>query len=331
MKRAFVTGGSGFVGRNLIALLKSRGWLVRALARSDAAEVAVREAGGEVVRGDLDDDKALRAGMTDCEVVFHAAANVEQWGKREDFLRINVAGTERVCLAARASGVSRVVHISTEAVLVGGPHIVNADESWPRATHPIGLYPETKGLAEEKVLEANTGSLSTVIVRPRLIWGKGDTSLLPKIIAAVRAGKFAWIGGGHHLTSTCHVRNVCEGALCAAERGKPGEIYFLTDGKPVELRGFLTHMLAAAGLPEPKREVPKWLARVAATLVEFVWSLFGLSSEPPVTRLATILIGEEVTVNDAKARRELGYVGAVTIESGLAELGASLRSPATSD
>src|SRR5689334_7537644 len=131
-RRAFVTGGSGFVGRNLIPALTGAGWEVRALARSDAAARAVEGVGAQVVRGDLDDERALRAAMAGCEVVFHSAAKVETWGARADFLRINVEGTQHVLDAARVAGVRRVVHVSTEAVLIGGPRIVRADETWPR-------------------------------------------------------------------------------------------------------------------------------------------------------------------------------------------------------
>ena len=133
------------MGRNLIPLLVERGYQVMALARSDRAADAVRASGAEPVRGDLDDEAALRAGMAGCTFAFHAAAQVEVWGRREDFLRVNVDGTERVLDAARAAGVRRVVHVSTEAVLVGGPPIVRADETRPLPDQPLGLYPETKG------------------------------------------------------------------------------------------------------------------------------------------------------------------------------------------
>ncbi len=319
-KKAFVTGGSGFVGRNLIAALLEQRWTVRALARSDAAAQAVTHAGAEPVRGDLDDKAALQAGISGCTTVFHAGAYVEDWGPRADFLRVNVEGTANVLYAARAGGAERVVHVSTEAVLCGGPPIIDADESWPRARHPMGLYPETKGMAEERVLAANTGSLTTMIVRPRFIWGRGDTSVFPKIAEAVKGGKFRWIGGGRYLTSTCHVRNVCEGALKAAERGQAGEIYFLTDGPPVEFRAFISDLLATAGIEPPVKTIPRFLARAGAATMEGVWRLFGLRGAPPVTRTAVRLIGEQVTVNDAKARRELGYHGSVTREEGLAEM-----------
>jgi nucleoside-diphosphate-sugar epimerase len=324
MFRAFVTGGSGFVGRNLIAALRARGTEVRALARSEAAAKTVRELGAEAVEGDLNDNDALRSGMEGCDAVIHSAAYVEGWGRFEDFYTINVTGTECMLAAARSVGISRFVHISTEAVLVGGPPIVNADETRPRPERPIGLYPLTKGLAEERVLANNSPEMATVIVRPRFIWGKDDTSVLRQLVTAVKKGKFMWFNGGRYLTSTCHVSNVCEGAILAAERGRGGEIYFLTDGEPVEVRSFLTALLRTQGLDPGERSLPRWLAGAMAWTVETAWLKLGLKGTPPITRTAIKLIGEEVTVNDAKARRELGYKGAVTREAGLAAMTSSL-------
>lgn len=321
MKRAFVTGGSGFVGKRLIAeLADARGVEARALARSEASAIAVRGAGAEPVRGDLDDVRAMAEGMKECDVVFHAAAHVKAYGRLAEFVRVNVQGTVNALAAARAAGVRRFVHVGTEAVLADGRPIVRADEQRPYPARPAGPYPLTKGEAERAVVAANKpGELETVVVRPRFIWGAGDTSVLPELVQAVRKKKFGWIGGGRYLTSTCHVANVVEGALLAAERGSPGEIYFLTDGEPVEFRSFMTELLATQGVDAGDREVPRWLARTVAALTSW-------KKQPVVTKTAIALVGNEVTVDDAKARRELGYVGKLTRAAGLAELRAAASS-----
>lgn len=313
MKRAFVTGGSGFVGGRVIRQLRTRGVEVAALARSARSASLVEALGATAVRGDLDDRAAMQAGMAGADVAIHAAAHVEEHGPLAEFLRVTVTGTENTLAAARAAGVPRFVHVSTEAVLADGKPIVQADETRPRTTTPAGPYPLSKGLAEDRVLAANRDGLAAVIVRPRFIWGAGDTSLIPKIVETVKRGRFGWIGGGHYLTSTCHVDNVAEGILLASERGTPGEIYFLTDGEPVDFRDFLTQVLATQGVDPGARTIPRWLARATATLT-------GWMKQPPVTRTALALIGHEVTVVDAKARRELGYTSHVSRERGLAEM-----------
>jgi nucleoside-diphosphate-sugar epimerase len=327
MQRAFVTGGSGFLGRNLIAALRRHGFEVRALARSPKAAEAVSALGAEPIAGDLGDERALRDGMQGCSDVFHAAAKVELWGRREDFLRDTVGGTERVIAAARAAGARRLVHVSTEAVLAGGQPIAGADESWPIASRPVGPYPWSKGLAERRVLEASGGDLACVAIRPRFIWGQGDSVVLPRMCDAMRKGQWVWFGGGRHRTSTCHVRNVCHGALLAAEKGRGGEVYFLTDGEPVEFRSFISALVRTQGVEPTARELPLWAADLLAAAGESVWKLFGLAGEPLVTRTAANLFFREVTVSDAKARRDLGYRPPVTIEEGLAELAGPRGAP----
>lgn len=155
MERAFVTGGSGFVGRNLIDELVNRGVTVHALARSDSAAETVESRGAVAIRGDLDEIAAMKKGMDDCDAVFHSAAVVELWGDPDHFHRVNVQGTQNVVNAAKMAGVPALVHVSTEAVLAGGPPIVDADETWDYPARPCGLYPTTKGAAERIVLQEN--------------------------------------------------------------------------------------------------------------------------------------------------------------------------------
>jgi nucleoside-diphosphate-sugar epimerase len=318
--KAFVTGGSGFVGRNLIRTLRARGDEVRALARSAAAVEAVTALGASAVPGDLDAVEAMRAGMTGCDVVFHSAALAAEWGPRAEFERFNVDGTRNALEAARGAGVPCFVHVGTEAALCDGTPLVNVDESRPLPEHPLPRYPATKNAAERLVRAANAPGLRTVVVRPRLIWGNDDTSVLAALVAAVKAGRFMWMDGGRYPTSTTHVDNVCEGLLLAAARGRGGEAYFVTDGAPVELRGFVTQMLATRGVDPGGKSLPKAVVLLIARISEWVWETFGLKGEPPATRMAVHLFGEPVTVNDAKARRELGYVGNVTREQGFASL-----------
>ncbi len=326
---AFVTGGSGFIGRRLIGTLVGNGREVRALARSPEAVATVARLGAVPVRGDLADRAALTEGMRGCFTVFHAAARVALWGDRAAFARDTVQGTENVAEAARAAGIACLVHVGTEAVLADGGPIVNADETRPYPVRPNGPYPWSKALAERCVLAADGGGLRAVSVRPRFVWGEGDTLLLPRLAAAMRTGLFVWFGDRHHRMSTCHVANVVHGLLLAETRGRGGEAYFVTDGEPVDFADFLGRLVATQGVRARGLDAPLWVADLMAAGGEAAWRLlpFLPSSGPPLTRTTVNLFFREVTVSDAKARRDLGYAPVVTIEQGMREL-AGANSPA---
>jgi nucleoside-diphosphate-sugar epimerase len=321
MRAVFVTGGSGFLGGAVLDALLERGEDVRALARSESAAAAVAARGAVPIRGDVTDLDALTAGMRGAEVVVHAAARLRGgWVALDELRRVNVDGSRAVLQAARSAGVPRLVLISTEQVVLGDRPLVSADESAPYPQRYVGPYAATKAEAERLVLAASTPELATVAVRPRLVWGRGDTGLLPGLTAAVRSGRLRWVDGGAHLTSTTHVRNAVEGVLAAADRGRGGEVYFVTDGAPVPFRTFATDLLATRGIAPDAGSVSGRVARAAAGGTGAVWRTLRLPGGPPVDLATVRVIGEECTLRDDRARLELGYEGHVTREQGLAEL-----------
>ena len=322
MPTAFVTGGSGFVGGALIRRLASEGWTVRALARSESSERTVREAGAEPVRGDLDDVDAMRAGAQGADVTFHAAAKVDDWGDPADYERITVQGTRNALAASRDAGVKRFVHVGTEAALMAGQPLVNVDETAPLRPDSPAPYPWSKAKAEQAVRDANGEGFETVVVRPRFVWGRGDTVLLPRMKQMVEQKKWAWIGGGRQLTATSHIDNVVEGLMLGAERGTPGGVYFVTDGDPVVFREFVSDLMRTQGVEPPGRNVPLPAAKAAAALSEKAWTLLKRDGAPPITRFTVWVSALECTIDDSRAREELGYRPVKTREEGLAELSA---------
>lgn len=318
--KAFVTGGSGFIGGVLLRRLRDEGVEARALARSDESAAKVAEAGAEPVRGELDDVESMGAGAQGCELAFHAAAALGEWGTREQFERGNVHGTRNALEAARRAGVRRFVHVGTEAALMAGDPLVNVDETAPLRPDSKAHYPATKARAELAVREANSDGFETVVIRPRLVWGVGDTTILPGIVDAVRSGRFRWIDGGGHLTSTTHVDNTVEGLWLGATKGRPGEAYFVTDGDPVVFRDFVTALLATQGVRAPDKEAPAAVARIAGPVLEGLWGLMRRDAPPPLTRLTYWLSAQECTIDISKARSQLGYEPVRTREEGMAEL-----------
>jgi len=320
---AFVTGGSGFIGGRLIERLVAAGRPVRALARSDASAQRVAALGAEPVRGDIGDRASLADAAAGAGVAFHLAAHLGEWGPWEEFERGNVEGTRNALAACAEAGVRRFVHCGTEAALMAGEPLIDVDETAPLRPDSRAPYPATKAKAERAVRAASREGFETVVLRPRFVWGKGDMTLLPELVATIEKGQFAWIGGGRNRTATTHVDNVVEGLLLAAERGRPGEAYFVTDGEPVVFREFVTAMLATQGVTPPDRSLPAWTAAPMARLAETTWKLLPLKGTPPMTTFRSWLLTQDCTIEIAKARQELGYEPLVSRDQGLAELAAA--------
>jgi nucleoside-diphosphate-sugar epimerase len=320
MTCVFVTGGSGFIGGRLIERLRAEGHAVRALARSPSAAERVRARGAEPAPGDLADPSAIRTGADGCELAFHAAAKLGDWGSPEEFESANVVGTNNVLRACADSGVRRFVHVGTEAVLLAGEPLIDADETMPPRPDSPALYSATKARAEQAVVAANRDGFETVVVRPRFVWGPGDTTLLPTLVELIRRGRFAWIGGGRHRTSTTHVDNAVEGLVLGASRGRRGNVYFVTDGEPVVFREFVGELLATRGVAAPSRSIPAPLAGALASVAESLWRFLRLGGHPPLTRFAYWVSAQECTIRTDKAREQLAYTPVKTIADGLAEL-----------
>lgn len=318
--RIFVTGGSGYIGRNIIRALVKRGDTIRALARSVQSGEVVDALGATVIPGDLDNGNALRQGMDGCDAVIHCAVlgNLE----RDPIAlhRVNVAGTQHVIAACQAMHIPRLIHLSTDAIIADGKPKIHIDETTPYRSKPTGLYSLTKMLAEKMTIAANSPELNTIVIRPHLVWGKDDTVWLPRLITQVQSGLWFWINGGHHLTATCHVDNAVEGILMAIDNGRGGEIYALTDGDPVEYRNFVTNLLKTQHITPPDRSINRRLAMSGTRLSEMIIRRFNLNRDPPMTRSELIMIGCEFTINDSKAREQLGYQGSITREQGLADM-----------
>jgi nucleoside-diphosphate-sugar epimerase len=216
--------------------------------------------------------------------------------------------------------VRRLVHVGTEAALMAGEPLVGVDEDAPlRPDSPV-LYSSTKAKAEQRVRAANGVGLETVVVRPRFVWGRGDTTLLPALVELVRSGRFRWIGGGGHLTDTTHIDNTIEGLWLAATKAPAGGVYFVTDGEPVVFRELIEALLETQGVVAPDKSVPAGVAGAAASLAERIWRATRRPGSPPLTRFAVWVSSQECTIDISRARAELGYEPVTTRERGLAEL-----------
>ncbi len=318
----FITGASGFVGGAATRALIAAGHKVSAMSRSERSDAAISALGAKPVRCDLEDIAAVH--LKGCKAVIHAAAFVEAWGPQDTWHRFNVQGTANVLNAAKTSGVKRFVHIGTEAAIVYGQDVHNADESYPLSPNSPYPYCATKAQAEMLVRAANDpGNFETIVLRPRFIWGPGDTTLLPTVEAMAKSGKWTWIDKGAAMTSTTHINNLVHAIGLGLTKGKGGEAYFILDDGTISMKEIISGMAASKGLNLPDKSVPAWVADLAGVAIEAIWRTFSLKGDPPLTSHAAMVMSRDCTLNDAKARRELGYLPILSVSAGLAALGKS--------
>lgn len=313
----FITGASGFVG-GAFARREAGTHTLSAMSRSEKSDAKIAVLGAKPVRCTLDNVNAQH--LSGAEAVVHCAAYVEEWGPWRDYWRANVDGTKRMLAAAKKAGVKRFIHIGSEAALLKGQNLIDADETYPLALNSPFPYSRTKAHAEKAVRAANDPAhgFETIVIRPRFVWGPGDETLLPVLKRMSAAGQFAWVDGGRHKTSTSYIGNLTYAMDLALTRGRGGEAYFvLDDGGPVTFRDFLPKMAAAAGFALKGREVPGWLVRAVAYGAEKGWRILPLPGAPPLTRFAVNVLSRECILNDAKARREMGYAPPFSREAGL--------------
>jgi nucleoside-diphosphate-sugar epimerase len=327
--KALVTGGGGFLGGAVVRLLRQRGDSVRSFTRSRYPWLD--EIGVEQVLGDLADPEAIEKAVAGCDVVIHTAAKAGVWGRHADFFGTNVTGTQNVIAACKKLGVRRLVYTSTPSVVHGGQDVEGANESLPYPRHFEAFYSETKAKAEKAVLAASGPGLATVSLRPHLIFGPGDPHLVPRIIAAAKAGRLRRIGTKPVKVDVTYVDNAARAHLDAADRldvgaAPAGKAYFISNDEPVELWPFIDRILAEAGVPPVARTVSPWKAKLAGRVLEWVYRFAPfVRGEPPMTRFVAGQLSTSHWYDISAARRDLGYRPAVSVEEGLRRLGERLR------
>ena len=317
--KVFVTGGSGFVGKNVIPVLLRHGFEVLAIARSESSAQKVASLGATPVRDDLLSlSDNTRNALQACDFVLHSAAHMDFTYDATPYYQMNVSATKVLLEMAKAAGVKKFVYISAAPVVPGSP-IVDLSEDQAKTGLPTALYPKTKAIAERAVLAANETGFQTISLRPPMIWGPNNHHA-DEMMELAKQGKWRWIGGGNQILSTIHVANLSQAILAAFRSDQGGKAYFVTDGDKRSVKTTISSIMKALGVDPGEKILPRGVALFAAHLIGGMWKLLGLTSRPPVAPLMIRLMGTEFSVSDQKARRELGYSNALSFEEGIQQL-----------
>lgn len=328
--RALVTGGGGFLGRYIVEQLRARGDEVRVLGRGAYPEL--QALGAEIVQADVRSAEAVSKACRGMNAVFHVAAKAGVWGAWQDYYQTNVVGTQNVIAGCRAHGVPQLIYTSSPSVTFAACDQCGIDETAPYASRWLGHYPHTKALAEQAVLAANQRGLSTVALRPHLIWGPRDQHLIPRLLKRAARRRLRRVGAGHNLIDMIYVENAAEAhlqaydALLAAEKaGTPqpspaGKAYFLSQGEPVNCWDWINEILALAGLPPVVGSISARKAYAIGAALEGLWRIMRLSGEPPMTRFVAAQLSTSHYFDISAARRDFDFAPTVSTAQGMLRL-----------
>jgi len=326
MTVSVVTGGCGFIGAAIARALLARGDEVVVLDIRDACPID----GADYRRVDITDREAVIDAVEGADAIIHNAAVVHTRQHDEEVCwAVNLGGTENVLEAARTHHVPRLIHISSGSVVYEGKDIENGDESLPYASVSQAPYADSKIAAEKRVLGDNgTGGVATCALRPHVVFGPGDTRFMPAILKKGVRGKLrVQVGRGDWLSDYTYVSNLSDAVLLADETLRTeglesvaaGQAYFITNGEPIPFWDFIRKVAARLGWPPISYRAPRSIVYAVAAMKEGIDSLRGAPGGPEdgMTRFAIRYLCTHHYFSIEKARRELGYEPAVTIDEGI--------------
>jgi nucleoside-diphosphate-sugar epimerase len=320
--KILVTGATGFLGSRACHALAARGASVVGVGRNVELGAKLTAPGVAFVAADLRDPAAVRPLCRGVDCVVHSAALSSPWGRPAEFVAANVTATRTLLRSALEHGVKTFVHISSPSVYFDFTDRLDIAETDPVARRFASAYSASKYEAEWAVHQAAARGLRVVILRPRGIFGPGDTSIIPRIVAAHRAGALRVIGDGRNVVDLTHVDNVVHAIerAIACSAPLPDPVFNISNGEPVRLWDFINEIVTGVGLPRVTRRMPYAVAHQLAHAAE-VWSrTFGGWSEPRLTRYTVGLLAKSQTLDIGKARRVLGYEPVVGMRAAIASV-----------
>lgn len=319
--KVLITGGGGFLGRNIAKLLISKNYEVYSFQRNYYPEL--EKLGVKQIIGDLLNFDQIRLALTDIKSVIHTASKVGMNGSFDDFYKANFIGTKNLIISMKEMGIKNLVYTSTPSVVFGKDDLNFVDESTPYPKKFLSHYAHTKKLAEEYVLQSIDENFFAVALRPHLIFGPGDTNLIPRVIEARKKNKLKIVGDGKNLVDVIYVENAAYAHYLALEKLSnkiSGHAYFIGQG-PVNLWTFTNQILLHFNLTSVDQKIPLNVAYTMGFLIESVLNIFKLNHiHPPMSRFIALQLGKSHYFNHDRATKELGFFNNISIQDGIKSL-----------
>jgi len=314
----FVTGASGLVGKSLIKLLIKENYEVLGLVRNDQDAEALKTLKATPIKGDLRTIKDYNEILKNVDIVVHSGALVRFVGKFDEFFQINVKGTEKLLDSSIDAGVKKFIYISAAAVAMDGNPLNDITEDYQPQNRIKSNYLASKLLAEKELLKRKD-KIQIIILRPPVIWGPG-MRIMEEFRSTIEKIGFPTIGDPDHHLATCHVDNLNTAINRSIKNDHARGIYLVSDQEKVKVRIFMRDLIEGYGMKMGNMRLPKKMAIIMGGMMEFIWNTFDLKGNPPISTIIAHIMGTEFTINDSKARKELGYQDIISVSEGLQQL-----------
>ena len=316
MKRVLVTGATGFLGKYLVEELINNGYEVVAQGRKENILNNLKEQYKvNILKCSLNEIKNIDMNI-DC--VIHAAALSTVWGKWQDFYDSNVLGTENVIKFCLKNNVRRLIYVSSPSVYSSKFDRFNIKEEDFDKNNKLNFYIKSKILAEDLINKIDNQKLETVIIRPRGLFGIGDTSLVPRLINANSKIGIPLFNDGKNVVDITCVENVAYSLRLAMEKEEAnGNIYNITNGDPTEFKNILDKLFTELGERANYRKMNINLMYFVASVIELFYKLFRIYKEPMITKYTIATLGYSQSLNIEKAKKDLDYNPKITLEEGI--------------
>lgn len=316
MKRVLVTGATGFLGKYLVEELTNNGYEVVAQGRKENILNNLKEQYKvNILKCSLNEIKNIDMNI-DC--VIHAAALSTVWGKWQDFYDSNVLGTENVIKFCLKNNVRRLIYVSSPSVYSAKFDRFNIKEEDFDKNNKLNFYIKSKILAEDLINKIDNQKLETVIIRPRGLFGIGDTSLVPRLINANSKIGIPLFNDGKNVVDITCVENVAYSLRLAVEKEEAnGNIYNITNGDPTEFKNILDKLFTELEERANYRKMNINLMYFVASVIELFYKLFRIYKEPMITKYTIATLGYSQSLNIEKAKKDLDYNPKITLEEGI--------------
>ena len=316
MKKVLVTGATGFLGKYLIEELLNNDYEVVAQGRKENVLNDIKEKYNvQILKCSLDEIKDIELKV---DYVIHAAALSTVWGKWEDFYNSNVIGTENVIDFCNKNNVKRLVYVSSPSIYSAKCDRLNIREDDFDKNNHLNFYIKSKILAENLINSIEVDKLEKVIIRPRGLFGIGDTSIIPRLIKANRKIGIPLFNDGKNIVDITCVENVATALRLAIEsENAVGRTYNITNGEPREFKNILEELFKQINEPPKYLKNNLNLMYWVSSVIEFIYKLFHIYKEPMITKYNICTLGYSQTLNIEKAKKELNYIPKMTLSEGI--------------